>query len=172
MGECLQQGHLGYQKMITMTRKDFFWPNMKKEVVEYLGSFVQFQQVKAKHKHHMGLLQPLPIPEWKWEVISMDFIIGLSKSKKQNDFIFVVIENFSKEAHFIQVKSTYTEIPIADILLKEIFILHRIPKEIISDRDIKFTRKFWRSLFSGLEMQLNFSTAYHPQIDGHIERVN
>ena len=69
----------------------------------------------------------------------MDFIIGLSKSKKQNDFIFVVIENFSKEAHFIQVKSTYKEIPIADIFLKEIFRLHRIPKEIISDRDTKFT---------------------------------
>ena len=96
----------------------------------------------------------------------MDFIAILPKIKKQNDSIFIVIDKFSKAAHFILVKSTYKAVNIVDIFLKEIFRLHGIPKEIISDRDIKFTGKFWRSLFSGLETQLNFSTAYHPQIDG------
>ena len=68
----------------------------------------------------------------------MDFITGLPKGKNQNDFIFVVIDNFSKAAHFFPMKSTYKVVNIADIFLKEIFRLHRIPKEIISDRDVKF----------------------------------
>ena len=66
-------GHLGYQKMITMIRKNFFWSNMKMEVAEYLARCLECQQVKAKYQHPVGLLQPLPIPEWKWETISMDF---------------------------------------------------------------------------------------------------
>ena len=82
----------------------------------------------------------------------MDFVTSLPKSKKQNDSIFVVIDKLSKAAHFISVKSIYKVVNITDIFLKEIFRLHGIPKEIILDRDVKFTRKFWRSLFSGLEM--------------------
>ena len=78
----------------------------------------EFQLVKAELQHPSGLLQPLPISEWKWEVISMDFITGLSKSKKKNDSIFVVIDKLSKEAHFIPLKSTYKVVNIADIFLK------------------------------------------------------
>ena len=77
----------------------------------------------------------------------MDSIMGIPKSKKQNDSIFVVVEKLSKEAHFIPVNSTYKEVHVADIFLKEIFRLHVIHKEIISDRDTKFTENFWRSLF-------------------------
>ena len=95
----------------------------------------------------------------------MDFIMGIPKSKNKNDFIFVVDNRLSKETHFISVKLTYNAVHIVDIFLKEIFRLHRISKEIILDRYIKFTRKFWRSLFSILETQLNFSTAYHSQTD-------
>ena len=102
----------------------------------------------------------------------MDFIIGLLKKKKQNDSIFVFIDKLSKAAHFIPMKSTYKAMNMADILLKEIFRLHGIPKVIISDRDVNFTGNFWRSLFSRLEMQLNFSTAYHPQTDRQTEIVN
>ena len=72
----------------------------------------------------------------------------------------------SKATHLILVKSTYKAVYIANILLKEILRLHGIPKEIISNRDTKFIGNFWRSLFSILEAQLNFSTAYHPQTDG------
>ena len=92
----------------------------------------------------------------------MDFIIGLPKSKKQNDSIFVVIDKLSKATHFILVKLTYKAINIVDIFLKEIFRLHGIPKVIISDQDVNFTGNFWRYLFYGLETQLNFSIAYHP----------
>ena len=68
--------------MITMLRKEYFWPNMKNEVVEFLARCIECQQVKAEHQHPTGLLQPLPIPSWKQEVISLDFVTGLPKTKK------------------------------------------------------------------------------------------
>ena len=75
-------GHLGYQKTVTMLRKDYFWPNMKSEVAEYIARCLDCQQVKTEHQHPAGLLQPLPIPSWKWEIISLDFITGLPRNKK------------------------------------------------------------------------------------------
>jgi ribosomal protein L21E len=145
---------------------------MKREVAEYLARCLECQLVKAEHQHPAGLLQPLPIPEWKWEIISLDFITGLPRNAKQNDSIMVVVDKLSKAAHFIPVKSTYKAINIAEIFMKEIFRLHGIPKVIISDRDVKFTGNFWKALFQGLDTKLNFSTAFHPQTDGQTERVN
>jgi hypothetical protein len=100
--------------------------------------------VKAEHQHPTDLLQPLPILEWKWETISLDFITGLPKNQKHNDSIMVVIDKLIKSAHFIPVKSTYKDIKIAEILMEEIFRLHGIPKMVISDRDVKFTSTFWK----------------------------
>jgi hypothetical protein len=99
------------------------------------------QQINVEHQHPTGLLQPLPVLEWKWETISLDFIIGLHKTQKQNDSIMVVIDKLSKFAHFI-------------------------PKMVISDRDVKFTSAFWKELFAGLNTNLNFNMSYHPQTDG------
>ena len=102
----------------------------------------------------------------------MEFITGLQKIKKQNDSIFLVIDKLSKAIEFIPIKSTYKAMNIVDIFLKEIFRLQGIPKVIISNLDVKFTGKFLRYLFSGLETQLNFSTTYHPQIDRKTQRVS
>eukprot|EP00253_Pinus_taeda_P029300 PITA_29300 len=129
-------------------------------------------QIKAEHQHPAGLLQPLPIPEWKWETISMDFITGLPQTKKSNDSIMVVVDKLSKATHFIPVQSTFRAVQIAHIFMQNVFKLHGLPKTIISDRDVKFTSAFWRTLFAELETQLHFSTAYHPQTDGQTERVN
>eukprot|EP00253_Pinus_taeda_P028245 PITA_28245 len=165
-------GHPGYQKMITAIRKEYFWPGMKKDIVEYLARCLECQQIKAEHQHPAGLLQPLPIPEWKWEIISMDFITGLPRTKKNNDSIMVVVDKLSKAAHFIPVQSTYRAAQIAHVFMQNIFRLHGLPKTIISNRDVKFTSVFWKTLFANLGTQLNFSTAYHPQTDGQTERVN
>jgi hypothetical protein len=127
--------HPGYQKMITATRKLFYLPGLKKDIVDYLAKCLEFHKFKEEHRHLAGLLQPLPIPEWKWETTSMDFITGLPISTKQNDVIMVFVEKLSKDAHFILVKSTCKVIDIANIFMKEIFRLHGMPKEIISDRD-------------------------------------
>jgi hypothetical protein len=99
-------GHSGYQKMITTTRKQFYWPGLKKDIANYLAKCLECQQVKAEHRHPTGLLQPLPILEWKWETISMDFITRLPTSTKHNDAIMVVVDKLSKSTHFIPVKST------------------------------------------------------------------
>ena len=88
-------GYLGYQKMITMIRKDFFWPNMKKEVAEYLARCLECPRVKEEHQHPIGLLQPLPIPKWKWETINMDFITSLPKNFRQHDSIMVFLDKLS-----------------------------------------------------------------------------
>ena len=114
--------------MITTLGKLFYWPNMKSETTEYLSKCLYFQQVKVEHQHRVGLLQPLPIPEWKWEIISLDFITGFPKTQKKNDSIMVVIVKLNNSAHFIPVKSTYKAINIAEIFMKEIFRLHGIPK--------------------------------------------
>jgi hypothetical protein len=145
---------------------------MKNETVEYLSKCLDCQQVKAKHQHLIGLLQPMPIPEWKWEIISIDFITGLPKTQRKNDSIMVVIDKLSKSTHFIPVKSTYKEINFAKIFMKENFRLHGIPKMVISDRDVKFTSNFWKELFAGLDTNFNYITSYHPKLDGQIESKN
>ena len=139
---------------------------MKTELVEYIARCFQCQQVKTEHQHPAGLLQPLPIPSWKWEIISLDFVTGLPKNQNLNDLIMVVVDKLSKASHFIPLKTTYKATNIVDIFLKQIFQLHGILKVIISDRDPKFTGNFWRSLFKRLNTTLNFSTSFHPQTDG------
>lgn len=84
----------------------------------------------------------------------------------------VVVDKLSKSAHFIPVKSTHKAADITEIFLKEIFRLHGAPKVVISDRDVKFTSNFWKSLFAGLETRINFSTSYHPEIDGQTDHTN
>jgi hypothetical protein len=139
---------------------------LKKYIVEYLAKCKECQQVKAEHHHPAGLLQRLPIPEWKWETISMDFITGLPTSARQNGAIIVVVDKLSKSSHFIPIKLTCKAIDITNIFMKEIFRLRGMPKEIVSNIDMKFTSNFWKSLMAGLETKLLFSTAYHPQTNG------
>lgn len=102
----------------------------------------------------------------------MDFRTGLPKSKKNNDSIMVVVDKLSKSTHFIPVQFTYRAVQIAHVFMQNIFKLHGLPKTIISDRDVKFTSAFWKTLFEELGTHLNFSTAYHPQTDRQTERVN
>jgi hypothetical protein len=99
-------------------------------------------------------------------MISMDFITGFPKTIKQHDVIMVVMDKLSKAMHFIPIKSTFNSIEVANIFMKDIFRLHGFPKTIISDRDAKFTSIFWKILFAGLGMLLEFIMAYHPQTNG------
>jgi hypothetical protein len=152
-----------------LQKNNIFGYGMKKDIAKYIARCLECQQVKVEHQHPTGLLQPFPLLEWKWEVITMDFIIGLPKTIKQHDAIMVVVDKLSKVAHFIPIKSTYKVVNIAEIFMREIFRLHGMPTTIISDRDPKFTSNFWKGLFEGLGTKLNFSITYHPQIDGQIK---
>jgi hypothetical protein len=133
---------------------------------------LECQKVKVEHKHPTGLLQPFPIPKWKWEVVIMDFITKLPRKIKQHDSIMAVVDKLTKSTHFIPVKLTHKETNIVDIYMREITRLHGIPKKIVFDRDPKFTSNFWRGLFKGFITNLNFSTTYHIESVGQVERVN
>jgi transposase InsO family protein len=108
----------------------------------------------------------LKIPEWKWEEISMDFIVGLPKTQSGYDLIWVIIDPLSKVTHFIPVKTTYKGSKLAELYIARIVCLHGVPKKIVSDRGTQFTSKFWEKLQESMDTKLNFSSAYHPQIDG------
>ena len=94
---------------------------MKTELAEYIARCFECQQVKTEHQHLAGLLQPLPIPSQKWEIISLDFITGLPRNQNLNNSIMVVVDNLNKAAHFIPIKTTNKAANIADIFLKQIF---------------------------------------------------
>jgi hypothetical protein len=154
-------GHLGYHKTITGVKSQYYWPGMKKEVVDFIDRCLECQKVKDEHRNPVGLLQPLPILEWKWEVLTMDFT-KLPRINKQHDSIMVVVDKVTKATHFVPVKLTHKTTNIVDVYMKEISRLHGIPKTIVFDRDPKFTLKFWKGLFNGFGTNLNFSTTYHP----------
>ena len=92
-------GHPGYQKTIATTRKKYFWTGMTKYIIDYISKCMKCQQMKVEHQHPVGLLQPLLILEWKWEVISMDFITGFPMTMRQHDSIMVVVDKLTKESH-------------------------------------------------------------------------
>jgi hypothetical protein len=159
-------GHPGYQKTISTVKIQYYWPGMKREIVDFIAKCLECQRVRDKHIHPVGLLQPLPIHEWKWEVVTMDFIMGYPRKSKQHDAIMVVVDKITKVTHFIPMKTTHKETNVVDIYMREVACLHGISKTIVSDRDPNFTSKFWKGLYKGFRTNLNFSTTYHPDSDG------
>jgi hypothetical protein len=143
--------HPGYQKTVVAIKSHYFWPGMKRYIAEYIARCMECQKVKGEHRHPAGLLQPLPIPKWKWEVVTMDFITGLPRISSLHDSNMVVVDKLTKHAHFIPLKTTHRAADVADIFLKEVARLHRIPKTIVSDKDPKFTSNFWKGLFKGFK---------------------
>ena len=145
---------------------------MKREIAEFVSRCDVCRRVKAEHQKPAGLLQPLKVPEWKWEEIGMDFITGLPKTSSGYDSIWVIVDRLSKSAHFIPVKTSYNGEKLAELYMARIVCLHGVPKKIVSDRGTQFTSRFWKKVHEVLGTELNFSTAYHPQTDGQTERVN
>jgi transposase InsO family protein len=112
------------------------------------------------------------VPEWKWEEIAMDFIVGLLRTQSGYDSIWVIVDQLTKVAHFIPVKTTYSKPQLAKLYMSRIVYLHGVPKKIVSDRGTQFILIFWERLHETLDTQLHFSSAYHPQTDGQTERVD
>lgn len=164
--------HPGSTKMYQDLKERYWWVSMKREIAEFVARCDVCQRVKAEHQRPAGLLQPLPIPEWKWEEVGMDFITGLPRTQSGCDSIWVIIDRLTKVAHFLPVKTTYPSSKLAELYMAKIVCLHGVPKKIVSDRGSPFTSRFWQSLHEALGTRLNFSTAYHPQTDGQTGRVN
>jgi hypothetical protein len=172
MHNVLYVGHPGYQKIITAIRGQYFWCGMKKYVTDYLDKCMECQKVKVEHRHPERLMQPLPILEWKWELVTIDFITKLPRKTKKHNSIMVAVEKITKAAHFIPMKVTHKAANIVEIYMRKIVRLHGVPKVKVSNRIPNFNSNFWKWFFKGFGTNLNFSTTYHPESYRQIERIN
>lgn len=144
---------------------------MNASVREFVASCHTCQQAKPDGSRLSGLLQPLPVPDDAWKVISMDFVDGLPISGRFNA-ILVIMDLFSKYAHFVGLRHPFTAATVASLFMQQVYRLHGMPFAIVSDRDKIFTSKLWTELFKLCQVDLRMSTAYHPQSDGQRESIN
>ncbi|CAA7046066.1 unnamed protein product, partial [Microthlaspi erraticum] len=177
-GEILKQAHQsrfsihpGSTKMYRDLKRYYHWNGMKRDVGEWVAKCTTCQLVKAEHRVPSGLLQSLPLPEWKWDMVTMDFVTGLPRTLSKKDAIWVIVDRLTKSAHFLAVKKTDGADRLAQMYMDEIVRLHGVPASIISDRDSKFTSLFWKAFQKAMGTKVNLSTAYHPQTDGQSERT-
>ncbi|WVZ69508.1 hypothetical protein U9M48_018282 [Paspalum notatum var. saurae] len=164
--------HPGSNKMYQDLKQKFWWTRMKREIAKYVSECDVCKRVKADHLKPGGMLQPLNVPAWKWEDIHMDFVVGLPRTQKGYDSIWVIVDRFTKAAHFIPVKTCYTAATYAGLYISRIVSLHGIPVTITSDRGSVFVSRFWEHLQTALGMKLIRSSAYDPQTSGQVKRVN
>jgi hypothetical protein len=134
--------HPGSTKMYQDLKQHYWWTKMKIEIARYVARCDTSKCVKAIHLKAAGLLQSLPIPTWKWEDISMDFIVGLPRTTKGFDSIWVIIDRLTKVAHFIPVKVKYPVIAYVELYIAHILSLHGVPKTRVLDRRPQFVSKF------------------------------
>jgi hypothetical protein len=112
-------------------RQQFWWTRKKQEIARYVSECDTYRKVKADYMKPRGLLQPLNIPDWKWDDISMDFIVGLPMMACKFDSIWVIVERFTKLAHFIPVNTLYDVQKYAEIYVARVLCLHGVLKMII-----------------------------------------
>jgi hypothetical protein len=166
-------GHYGQARTAALTKRDYYWPQMSGEIKAY----VQGCHSCARNKHSThgahGLLAPHPVPEGRWTRVGLDFIVGLPKTKAGNDTIFVMIDAYTKMAHFeptthkgLSARKT------AEIIRERLVRYHGVPKTWITDRGTQFVNSFTRHLCKRLNIDHFPTTAYHPSGDGQTERVN
>lgn len=149
----------------------FAWPKLKETVTQFVQACTVCQQAKVEHVRLPGLLQPLPVPDRAWKVVSLDFIEGLPKSQGY-DTILVVIDKFSKYSHFLPLAHPFSALSVAHLYFNNVYKLHGLPEALLSDRDRIFTSTLWKELFKLTDTQLLMSSSYHPQTDGQTERLN
>ena len=174
MREChdtLWAGHPGWHRMHALLKEGYYWPQMRDDVMEYTRTCLTCQQDKVERQKTPGLLEPLSIPTRPWESVSLDFITKLPKVGDISG-ILVVVDRFSKYATFIPTTKHLTAEDTANLFFKHVVKYWGVPRNIVSDRDVRFTGSFWSELFKLLGSELNLSSSYHPQTDGQTERFN
>jgi hypothetical protein len=123
--------HPGSTKMYQDLKEKYWWYGLKINVATYVALYDVCQPVKAEHQRPAGLLQPLKVLEWKWEEISMDFIVGLPGTRDSYGSIWVIVDRLTKVAHFIPVKTTYSGAHLAELYMSRTVSLHGVSKKIV-----------------------------------------
>ena len=163
-------GHRGREKTYLTLSRDFYWPNQYKWVRKYIRTCEVCQRVTSSRALHAPL-HSLPVPQDCWQSVSMDFIFGLPKMNGKTG-ILVFVDRFSKMVHLTAVNENIKARQSAAIFMETVFRLHGLPQVLVSDRDPRFTSRFWRTVFNLLGSKLTMSTTDHPETDGQTERVN
>nr|GEZ14481.1 hypothetical protein [Tanacetum cinerariifolium] len=161
----------GFTKMYRDLKQHYWWNGMKQDIATFVGKCLICQQVKIEHQRASVLLQPLDIPVWKWDEISMDFVTGLPRTQNKNDAIWVVVDRLTKSAHFLPIGKDFSISRLADIFQQEIVRLHGTPTVIVSDRDPRFTSHFWKGLQNSWGTRLKFSTTFQLETDEQTKRT-
>ncbi|GLB34668.1 putative retrotransposable element tf2 155 kda protein type 1-like [Lyophyllum shimeji] len=164
-------GHPGRWKTLELVSRSYWWPQMSRYIGSYTSTCDLCQRMKVRRQLPMGQLHPLPIPEGRWSVVSVDFIVELPEAHGY-DAVMVVVDSVGKRAHFIPTHTTCTAMGAANLYRKHVWKLHGLPDAFVSDRGPQFVAEFTRELYRLLGIKLSTSTAYHPQSDGQTERVN
>jgi len=159
--------HYGDNMTSLVLKEHYYWPSMDNDVQDILRRCITCQIAKS-HSLPQGLYTPLPIPTSPWVDVSMDFILGLPQTQRNKNSIFVMVDRFSKMAHFIPCNKTNDATFMAELYFKEVMRSHRIPRSIVLDRDTKFLCHFWVSLWK-METKLKYSATCHSQTDGQTE---
>ncbi|GBG73111.1 hypothetical protein CBR_g12827 [Chara braunii] len=166
-------GHMGFHKTLARVSRLSVWPKRKDFVKDYVAECPTCQEVNSANHLPYGLLQPLPIPEGRWQSISMDFIGPLRPpTPRGHDAILVFVNRFTKRARFVPCRYAISACEVADIVFDRVVRDHGLPLSIISDRDPRFTSRFWRRLHEVYGTQLRFSSSYHSETDGQTEITN
>ena len=165
-------GHMGLHKTLARLTSMCWWNGMKSMIADYVKGCITCAATKPSLQKPAGTLRPLPIPEKPWRMISIDFVGPLPRTKDYYDYILVVVDKFSKMAHFIPTTSNVTAKQTAQLLIDHVVRLHGVPDAIISDRGTQFVAQLFQEVWSALGTDLRMSTSYHPQTDGQTERVN
>jgi hypothetical protein len=163
-------GHPGRAKTLELVQREYYWPGIIESIRRYVSSCHTCSRAKSSRLKYQGLLKPLPVPERRWQDISVDFIIELPLSKGCTA-IMVVVCRLSKMIHVIACDKI-TAPRVAELFLHHVWKLHGLPRTIVSDRGSQFISAFWDELTKRLGIKASLSTAFHPQTDGQTERMN
>ncbi|GJZ31331.1 putative reverse transcriptase domain-containing protein [Tanacetum coccineum] len=163
--------HPGFDKMYQDMKKLYWWPNMKANIATYVSKCLTCARFKAEHQRPLGLFVQPEIPQWKWDNITMNFVMKLPRSSHGYDTIWVIVDRLTKSVIFLPMRETDPLEKLAKMYLKEVVARHGISVSIICDCDPRFASNFWKSLQKALGTSLDMSTAYHLETDGQSERT-
>ena len=172
--DSVLSGHWGYQKTYSVLKRKFVWSGITKDVREFVRTCNKCQLAKSERKKMHGLLEPLTLPERKWQSISMDWVVlpneTLTRDAKEYNCILVITDRATKMKHLIPCNIHDTAEDTAHHFLDRVVRYHGLPRSIHTDRDTRIVSEMWNQLCALLDIKMRHTSAFHPQVNGQEER--